>query len=142
MLPWPTTMYGMSLVFGSDQGSSDCAGVGLFYPGTLAVIAGLGGLIGRHARRRPELLDPDHPINSLGQRRAWFISATFLVIGFVSLVAPLAARFMPVLLAAAPLVTKRRLSGQHGNAPPQSLCIRSTASVCARYAPRVGGSTT
>ena len=132
MLPWPTTMYGMSLVFGSDQGSSDCAGVGLFYPGTLAVIAGLGGLIGRHARRRPELLDPDHPINSLGQRRAWFISATFLVIGFVSLVAPLAARFMPVLLAAAPLVTKRRLSGQHGNAPPQSLCIRSTVSVCAR----------
>ena len=108
ILPWPTTMFGVSLVFGSNQRVSDYAGVGLFYWGTLAVIAGLGGLIGRHARRRPELLDPHHPLDPNGQRRAWFFTGAFLLIGLTSLVWPIASSWMPLLLAFLPLFLRRR----------------------------------
>lgn len=108
LLPWPTTMFGISLVFGSQQRESDLAGVGLFYWGTLAAIATLGGLIGRHARRRPELLDPEQPLDPQGQMRAWLFAGTFLVIGIASLFWPLASSWLPLLLVVVAVVLRRR----------------------------------
>ena len=108
ILPWPATMFGVSLVFGSQQSVSDHAGVGLFYWGTLAIISALGGLIGRHARRRPELLDPDHPIDPHGQMRAWLYASTFLVIGVASVFWPIAASWLPLVLVALSLGLRRR----------------------------------
>ena len=108
ILPWPTTMFGVSLVFGSDQRTSDHAGVGLFYWGTLAVIAALGALIGRHARRRPELLDPGHTLDPNGQRRAWYFAGGFLLIGVMSLVWPLASSWLPLLLVLLPFLLRWR----------------------------------
>lgn len=108
LLPWPSTMFGVSLVFGGHKDTADQAGVGLFYWGTLAAISALGGLIGLHARRRPALLEPSSALDPQGQLRAWLYAAAFLVIGVASLVSPLAASWLPLALVAVSLVLRRR----------------------------------
>jgi len=107
MLPWPSTMYGISLVFGRSGEVSDHAGVGLFYWGTLAAISALGALIGRHARHRPALLDPNHPADGRGQLRGWTFACFFLFIGVVSLFAPHVAAWLPLGLIALSLIFRR-----------------------------------
>ncbi len=96
ILPWPSTMYGISLVFGRSGAVSDHAGVGLFYWGTLAAISALGALIGRHADRRPALLDPTHPRDPNGQKRGWSFAGFFLLIGVVSIFMPHVATWLPL----------------------------------------------
>ena len=107
ILPWPTTMYGVSLVFGNADAVSDYAGVGLFYWGTLAAISAVGGLIGLHSRRRPALLDPDSPLETHGQGRAWAFSLFFLVIGVVSVFSPVWATWLPFGLIVLAIVFRR-----------------------------------
>ena len=107
LLPWPTTMYGISLVFGNGDGVSDHAGVGLFYWGTLAAISAIGGLIGAHARRRPALLDPDDPLESHGQTRAWAFAIFFFVIGVVSVFSPVLASWLPFGLLPLAIILRR-----------------------------------
>ena len=107
LLPWPTTMYGVSLVFGSADVVSDQAGVGLFYWGMLAAISAVGGLIGRHARRRPDLLDESNPANERGQLKAWVYSGFFLLIGVVSLFSYPISTWLPVGLIVLAVVFRR-----------------------------------
>ncbi len=107
LLPWPTTMYGLSLVFGSADVVSDKAGVGLFYWGMLAAISAVGGLIGWHARRRPALLDASNPPNDRGQLKAWVYSAFFLLIGVVSLFSYPISTWLPVGLIVLAVVFRR-----------------------------------
>ena len=107
LLPWPTTMYGISLVFGNGDGASDHAGVGLFYWGTLAAISAVGGLIGAHARHRPALLDPHDPLESHGQTRAWAFAIFFLAIGVVSVFSPILASVLPFGLIPLAIVLRR-----------------------------------
>jgi uncharacterized membrane protein len=107
MLPWPTTMYGISLVFGNADVVSDQAGVGLFYWGTLAAISAIGGLIGRHARQRPALLDLSNPSDDRGQLKAWVYSSFFLLIGLVSLVSYPISTWLPVGLIVLAVVFRR-----------------------------------
>jgi uncharacterized membrane protein len=108
LLPWPTTMYGISLVFGNADAVSDQAGVGLFYWGTLAAISAIGGLIGLHSRRRPALLEPGNPVEAQGQARAWVFALFFLVIGIVSMFSPLWAAWLPLGLIVVSIVLRRR----------------------------------
>jgi uncharacterized membrane protein len=107
LLPWPTTMYGISLVFGNGDGASDHAGVGLFYWGTLAAISAVGGLIGAHARRRQALLEPHDPLESHGQMRAWAFAIFFLAIGVVSLFSPVLASVLPFGLIPLAIILRR-----------------------------------
>ncbi len=107
ILPWPTTMYGVSLVFGNADVVSDQAGVGLFYWGTLAAISAVGGLIGLHARRRPALLDQNNPPDSHGQLKAWIYSGFFLLIGLISLVSYSISTWLPVGLIVLAVVFRR-----------------------------------
>jgi uncharacterized membrane protein len=107
LLPWPTTMYGVSLVFGSADVVSDQAGVGLFYWGMLAAISAVGGLIGRHARRRPALLDESNPTDERGQLKAWVYSGFFLLIGVVSLFSYPISTWLPVGLIVLAVVFRR-----------------------------------
>ena len=100
-------MYGVSLVFGNADAVSDYAGVGLFYWGTLAAISAVGGLIGLHSRRRPALLDPDSPLETHGQGRAWAFSLFFLVIGVVSVFSPVWATWLPFGLIVLAIVFRR-----------------------------------
>ena len=107
LLPWPSTMYGISLVFGRSGAVSDHAGVGMFYWGTLAAISALGALIGLHARRRPALLDPSHPPDSRGLKRGWTFAGFFLLIGVVSMFAPHVATWLPLGLIVLSLIFGR-----------------------------------
>ena len=60
-LPWPTAMYGTA----GNSTDIGAGGVGLLYWLNLALISGLGSLIGYHAARHPELLEPG------AARRGW-----------------------------------------------------------------------
>ena len=107
MLPWPSTMYGISLVFGNADVVSDHAGVGLFYWGTLGAISAIGGLIGLHSRRRPALLEPDDPLEHGGQGKAWAFALFFLVIGVVSVFSPFWATWLPLGLIVLSIAFRR-----------------------------------
>jgi len=107
LLPWPTTMYGLSLVFGNSDVASDYAGVGLFYWGTLAAISVTGALMGAHARRRPALLDPSDPLERRGQWAGWIYAGFFLLIGVVSMVWPTGSTWMPFGLIVLAIVFRR-----------------------------------
>ena len=107
MLPWSSTMFGISLVFGNADVVSDQAGVGLFYWGTLAAISAIGGLIGLHARRRPSLLDPANPVELGGQGRGWAFTLFFLVIGVVSVFSPFWATWLPLGLIVLSIAFRR-----------------------------------
>lgn len=107
ILPWPSTMYGISLVFGRSGAVSDHAGVGLFYWGSLAAISALGALIGRHADRRPALLDPTHPKDPRGQMRGWTFAGFFLLIGIASIFLPQVAAWLPLGLIVLSIVFGR-----------------------------------
>jgi uncharacterized membrane protein len=107
LLPWPTTMYGLSLVFGRAGDVSDYAGVGLFYWGTLAAISATGALMGAHARRRPALLDPMDPLERRGQWAGWVYAGFFLLIGLVSLISPAISSWMPFGLIVLGIVFRR-----------------------------------
>lgn len=107
MLPWPSAMYGVSLVAGSANGVSDHAGVGLFYWGTLAAISSVGGLIGLHSRRHPALLEPGNRAEVRGQWTAWAFALFFLTIGVVSVFSPFWANWLPLGLIALSIALRR-----------------------------------
>lgn len=107
ILPWPSTMYGISLVFGRSGVVSDYAGVALFYWATLAAISALGALIGFHANRRPALLDPTYPKDRNGLMRGWIFAGFFLLIGVVSIFLPHVATWLPLGLIVISLLLRR-----------------------------------
>lgn len=105
-LPWPAALYGSAtgiaardrIVWVAGEG---LGGIGLLYWGTLAVISVLGSAMGHHARRHPELLEPDTAsawaeVDGLGQYRGYLFGAYFLLTGVVSMFAPVIASWMPL----------------------------------------------
>ena len=97
LLPWPTAMYGGTIVvLGSSEGG-DSAGIALFYWGTLATISAVGALMGLRCRLRPALLvDPSLSRETGGQFRGWIFAAFFLLIGLVSLVSTSLSNYLPL----------------------------------------------
>lgn len=105
-LPWPAGLYGSATgIAASDPiewvAGEGLGGIGLLYWGTLAVVSILGSAMGHHARRHPELLEPETAsamaeADGLGLYRGYLFGAYFLLTGVVSMFAPVIASWMPL----------------------------------------------
>jgi uncharacterized membrane protein len=92
LLPWVSSM--------SGDASNTAGGAALLYWVMLALIAGLGSLMGRHIRRHPEIqygsLGDDGGNDRRSELRGPVFAGYFLFIGLVSLVSPDMSRWLPM----------------------------------------------
>ena len=97
LLPWPSALYGEGLQGHAMEwsGGQGFGGTGLFYWGTLAVISTMTGLMSRHIRRHPELLDPESGTAARHPMRGFAFAIAFLVYGITSVVFPDAMVWLP-----------------------------------------------
>lgn len=108
LLPWPTAMFGGTMVFEASSGGGDAAGITMFYWGTLAAISATGTLMGLRCRMRPELLvDPESARQTDGQVRGWAYTAFFLLIGVVSLFSSSVSNYLPLGLIVLVVILKK-----------------------------------
>jgi uncharacterized membrane protein len=108
-LPWSSVMYGVGLDGTSGEanwsdwsGGEGLGGTGLLYWGNLAVASFVSNAIAWHARRHPQLIDPDSPRvfkdTGVTHWRGAIFGGLFLAIGFLSLVIPQIAIWLPLAL--------------------------------------------
>ncbi len=107
-LPWSSLMYGTGMdsfravAEGSHwfSGGEGLGGAGLLYWLNLGSISLVGGLISAHARRHPELIDPDTPRiftdSPLVRTRGFIFGAFMMLIGVMTLILPNVAVWMPL----------------------------------------------
>jgi len=103
-MTWPAALYGETMGFAATpaeySGGEGLGGVGLFYWLTLALVSVLGSLLARHVRRRPALLEPRYRSQEPeGWRARWrgpAFAGSSVLIGVVSLFAPVAASWLPL----------------------------------------------
>jgi uncharacterized membrane protein len=106
-LPWPAGLYGEEIGIGSTavseySGGEGLGGVGLFYWCTLAAVSAFGSLMALHVRRHPELrLTSTVGMAAPDWRDRWrglVFAAFFVAVGLVSIVAPVVASWMPLVI--------------------------------------------
>lgn len=107
LLPWSSSMYGTGMdgfrAVGEGQnwfsGGEGLGGAGLLYWLNMGLISIVGGLISAHARRHPELIDPDAPRvfmdTPLVRTRGFLFGGYMLFIGVMTLVMPNVAIWLP-----------------------------------------------
>jgi uncharacterized membrane protein len=106
-LPWSSLMYGVGLDGTSGgwdlsdwSGGEGLGGTGLLYWANLALASFVSSAIAWHARRNPELIDPNSPRvfanTRLTRWRGIIFGSAFLIIGIVSLFAPQIAVWLPL----------------------------------------------
>jgi uncharacterized membrane protein len=98
VLPWMSALYGEGIAGNVRQwsGGEGLGGAGLLYWGTLAIISGVTGLINRHLRTHPELVEQRDPDYSIGRLRSILFTVAFTAIGVVSLFAPALSWWLPL----------------------------------------------
>ena len=93
LLPWMTAM--------RDSSASAASGADCAYWWLLALISALGGLMGEHIRRHPELAGADAPRiqrDTASRMRGPAFTALFLLIGVASLFSGFLSDWMPLLI--------------------------------------------
>lgn len=126
-LPWPAGLYGSATGIAANDpiewvAGEGLGGIGLLYWGTLALISVLGSAMSHHARRHPELLEPETAtawaeVDGLGQYRGYLFGAYFLLTGVVSMFAPVIASWMPLGIIALSIVV-RPVEPRRSGRPP------------------------
>ena len=125
-LPWPAGLYGEEIGVGSTavseySGGEGLGGVGLFYWCTLATVSAFGSMMAVHVRRHPELrLESSGEVVSADRRERWrgfAFAAYFVVVGLVSVVAPVVASWLPLGIIPMSIVLR---SGADVGAPPEA----------------------
>lgn len=123
-LPWPASLYGEEIGIGSTSvgefsGGEGLGGAGLFYWCTLAAVSAFGSLMAVHIRRHPELLlTSTVGTTTPDWRERWrgpVFAAFFVSVGLVSIVAPVVASWMPLVIIPLSIVLK---SGKRDDATP------------------------
>jgi len=112
LLPWPASLYGTS---GNSvhQNGAPLAGAGLFYWLILAAISFLLSAMSIHASRTPGLRDAAEMKNHQGGTvrgaavRGLVFTVACVVIGIVSLFAPIVAEWLPLALVPIAIFTDR-----------------------------------
>lgn len=106
-LPWSSLMYGTGMdtfraVAGGANwfsGGEGLGGAGLLYWINLGAISLVGGLISGHARRHPELIDPETPrvfMDSPMVRTRGFVFGSYMIfIGVMTVIVPMVAVWLP-----------------------------------------------
>lgn len=107
-LPWPSSIYGAHQT-SLHQGGEGLGGAGLFYWGTLAVISGVMAYMSFHAARHPGLKQGEEGADITGSLRGAIFTGFFLVIGIVSVFAPVVAEYLPLGLIVIMPVVRRLL---------------------------------
>lgn len=107
ILPWSSSMYGTGMdsfrqIAGGANwfsGGEGLGGAGLLYWVNLGAISLIGGLISVHARRHPELVDPDargeFAQESLFRTRGFLFGSYMVFIGIMTVVVPAIAVWLP-----------------------------------------------
>jgi uncharacterized membrane protein len=110
-LPWASKLYGEGIATEQDRwsGGEGMGGAGLLYWGTLACISVIGALVAMHVARTPVLVDPRSEEPARPPMRGFAFAVAFLVFGIVSLFAPVAASWLPLLLVPLAIVLGRRV---------------------------------
>ena len=98
VLPWTSALFGEGIAGNVRQwsGGEGLGGAGLLYWGTLALISAVTGLMNRHLRAHPELVEQLDADYSTGQLRSVLYTTAFLAIGIVSLFAPALSWWLPL----------------------------------------------
>lgn len=100
LLPWASALYseGIGVAESEFTGGEGLGGAGMFYWCTIAWISVIPTVMVLHARRRPELIDPEasgpprHPLRLL------VYPVVFILFGIVTMVSPTIGSWMPLLL--------------------------------------------
>lgn len=101
LLPWASSLYGEGIGVASSEwsGGEGLGGAGMFYWSLLAALSLLTSTFSLHVKRHPELIDPEnarlmpsHPL------RMVVYPILFLLIGVISLMAPVFASWLPFAL--------------------------------------------
>jgi uncharacterized membrane protein len=107
LLPWSSSLYGTgmdsfrAIAGGANwfSGGEGLGGAGLLYWLNLGMISMIGGLISAHARRHPELIDPDTPrifMDSRLVRTRGFVYGVYMIgIGVFTVFLPAIAVWLP-----------------------------------------------
>lgn len=107
ILPWSSSMYGTGMdsfravAGGADwfSGGEGLGGAGLLYWLNLGMISLIGGLISAHARRHPELIDPDAARvfmdTPIVRTRGFVFGGYMFFIGVMTLFVPNVAVWLP-----------------------------------------------
>ena len=100
VLPWTSTLFGEGIAGNVRQwsGGQGLGGAGLLYWGTLAVISGVTGLMNRHLRNHPELVEQPDDVLYDGRLRGILYTSIFAAIGIISLFAPALSWWLPLSL--------------------------------------------
>jgi uncharacterized membrane protein len=98
VLPWTSALFGEGIAGNVRQwsGGQGLGGAGLLYWGTLAIISAVTGLMNRHLRTHPELVEQRDADYSTGRLRSILYTAAFASIGVVSLFAPALSWWLPL----------------------------------------------
>lgn len=122
VLPWTSALFGEGIAGDVRQwsGGQGLGGAGLLYWGTLAVISAVTGLMDRHLRKYPELVEQREDLTYDGPLRSILYTSTFAGIGVVSLFAPALSWYLPLALFPLGIVLGRidaRYAKQHSRTP-------------------------
>lgn len=105
---------------GADEWFSggDLKGSGMVYWCSLSLVSVLTALMGRHARKRPELYEPDSTIVNTWRTtfRGWAYAVYFLLIGVVSLFSTQVSSYLPLGLILLPFLFLREGSSRDTHA--------------------------
>lgn len=106
-LPWSSSIYGTGMDYFSSSadldgwfsGGEGLGGAGLLYWLNMGAISIVGGFITAHARRHPELIDPDRPRifqdSTLVRTRGFVYGVYMIAIGLLTLFFPMVAVWLP-----------------------------------------------
>lgn len=98
LLPWTSSMYGDGIGASGDDsvGAIGLGGTGLLYWMNLAVISLLAALMGLHAQRHPDLLDPGMK-PAARPRRGIIFAIAFIIVGIATVVSPVFGPWLALL---------------------------------------------
>lgn len=107
LLPWSSSIYGTGMdsftsspdVNGWYSGGEGLGGAGMLYWLNMGAISIVGGFVTLHARRHPELIDPDRPRifqdSTLVRTRGFVYGVYMIAIGVLTLFIPMVAVWLP-----------------------------------------------
>ncbi len=89
--------------------AGDLGGSGMLYWGSLSLISLISALIARHARKNPNLYDPEQQVTRTSQTISpgWVYALYFLAIGVISLFSTSVSSYLPIGLIFLPFLFKR-----------------------------------
>lgn len=109
-LPWTSALYGEGIGVASQRNDTlDTGGSGTLYWMTLAAISLFGVAIVWHANKKPQMREDPNVISQAGAQRGLIFALAFVVLAVLSLIFPLLASWLPLILIPVSVWSNRRV---------------------------------